>query len=193
MNLIKDSYSYWLVAIFLCVLMLLIPLLSDSLSSLLSYQRESIVTAEYWRLISAHFVHLNANHLFLNCLGLLLVWLIVGDRFKPLEWILLVIVIGLTSSLCLLFFNPEILNYVGFSGLLHGLLVAGILKHTESYQDVILLIIVTLKLVYEQIYGPIEGSEVLIESSVIVDAHLYGALAGLVYSLLRRGVLKQRL
>lgn len=51
----------------------------------------------------------------------------------------------------------------------------------------LLLLIIIAKLTWEQIAGPLPGSEATAGGNVIVDAHLYGAVAGyLIYRIFKR-------
>src|SRR5271169_3004971 len=54
--------------------------LGDSATLLLQYDRAAIGAGGWWRLLTAHLVHLDAHHLVLNELGLVLLWaLFAGD------------------------------------------------------------------------------------------------------------------
>jgi rhomboid family GlyGly-CTERM serine protease len=82
----------------------------------------------------------------------------------------------------MLAFNPSLRWYVGLSGVLHGFFIAGCLADmhkTFRWDNALLFGLVTVKLIYEQIWGPLPGSEETAGGNVISDAHLYGALAGL--------------
>ena len=76
--------------------------------------------------------------------------------------------------------NPSLDWYVGLSGVLHGLLVAGLVAgYRESPgENLLLLVLIAAKLGYEQWLGPLPGSESTAGGPVVVNAHLYGALAG---------------
>ena len=78
--------------------------------------------------------------------------------------------------------------YVGLSGLLHGLLAAGITTKLRQPDGETLLLAGLLigKLVWEQFGGPLPGSEVTSGGPVVVNAHLYGALGGCLGALLAR-------
>ena len=79
-------------------------------------------------------------------------------------------------------FAKNITLYVGLSGVLHGFFVWGALmdiKHNEK-TGYLLLIGVIAKIIHEQIYGASADVEQLIGASVATDAHLYGAIGGLV-------------
>ena len=129
------------------------------LNEVLSWDRSALAGGQPWRFLSGHFVHLGWSHLLLNLAGLALIAWIVGF------WIL----------------NPRLEWYVGLSGLLHGLLAAGLVvgiarRETES---IVLAVLVAGKLAWEQFAGPLPGSEGASGGAVSVDAHLYGAVGGI--------------
>ncbi len=76
--------------------------------------------------------------------------------------------------------------YVGLSGTLHGLFSFALCQHWQLKQKWIYLLTgaFTLKLLNEQMGGLSLQTENLIGVQVLVDAHLYGALFGIVYFLL---------
>ena len=86
------------------------------------------------------------------------------------------------------FLNPELYWYVGMSGLLHGLLAAGIVTRLKDIdaETAILLLLLIAKISWEQWSGPVPGSESTSGGPVIVDAHLYGALGGVLGAFLAR-------
>lgn len=149
---------------------------------LLRFDRGGIANGEAWRLLSGHAVHLGISHWLLNIAGLGLVWYLVGDAFDWRRWLIVVAsgIAAIDAGLWML--NPSLNWYVGLSGLLHGLLVAGIVGtwHRRRFEAAILGAIVTAKLGYEQLAGPLPGSELTSGGAVVVDAHLYGAIGGLV-------------
>ena len=51
---------------------------------------------------------------------------------------------------------------------------------TRRWDAWILLMLVIIKLAYEQLWGPMPGSESTAGGKVVVDAHLYGAIFGFV-------------
>ena len=75
-----------------------------------------------------------------------------------------------------------VVTYVGLSGVLHGLFVSGCLMDIRNgHRDALLLfILISAKLAWEQVSGPLPGSESTAGGHVVVDAHLYGALSGVV-------------
>ena len=149
---------------------------------LLRYDRAAIAAGEAWRLLSGHFVHLGVPHLLMNAAGLGLVWFLFGREFGAVRWIWIVIltVAGISSGFWVL--DPQLNWYVGLSGLLHGLLAAGIVGALlrQRRDAALLAVLVTAKLAWEQIVGPLPGSEGTAGGTVIVNAHLYGTLSGAV-------------
>ena len=168
-----------------CALLGLVELGGEPLRAALSYQRTAIAAGEWWRVVTAHFVHLDANHALLNGLGLVLMWALFARDYSPLRWLAIYLVSSLAISLGLYVFDPRIEWYVGASGALHGVMTAGTLAHLKR-RDLdawILAVFIVGKLAYEQLAGsmPFAGS-----THTIVDAHLYGAVGGLALALLLR-------
>ena len=140
---------------------------------------------EWWRLLSAHFVHLDAEHTVLNALGVVLMWALFARDYSPLRWLAIYLFSALAVSAGLWFFNPEVEWYVGASGALHGVMTAGTLAHLRrrDLDGWILAAFIIAKLSYEQFAGsmPFAG-----DANTIVDAHLYGAVGGLALALFLR-------
>lgn len=151
------------------------------------FERELINQGQYWRLLTAHVVHLNLNHLLLNLLGLSLVLLIVDKTWSLWAWLILIICSALIQSICFYYFLPEVNAYVGFSGVIHSLYVAGavflLTQRANRKLAIILLSLVTLKLLTENVGQGISATENIIGGHVLVEAHLYGAVIGLGFAL----------
>jgi rhomboid family GlyGly-CTERM serine protease len=158
-----------------------IALLGPVAGEWLRYDRAAILDGQVWRVLSGHLVHLGWSHLAMNLAGLALVWLLVGRQLSTGSWVVVVLVCGLVISGGLLLFNPRLAWYVGFSGVLHGMLISGCLAEIRAGRNGawLLLGLVWLKLIWEQLAGPLPGSEATAGGTVVVDAHLYGALAGI--------------
>jgi rhomboid family GlyGly-CTERM serine protease len=149
--------------------------LGDSISELLRYDRGAIAAGGWWRLLTAHIVHLDAHHLILNELGLVLMWALFASDYDPIEWSVIVLAGALGISSGLWWLSPRVAWYVGLSGVLHSIMGAGVAKHLVErvWDRWILLVFLAAKLTYEQFGGPEPPL-------VVVDAHLYGALSGFV-------------
>lgn len=147
----------------------------------LRFDRAAIEGGAWWRLLSGNFVHLGTGHLLMNVAGLALVVLLVWGQFDALEWAATVLFGSVVVGLGLYALNPDIGWYVGFSGTLHTLVVAGSIGDLRDYprSAALLLALVAAKLLWEQLAGALPGSEATAGGRVVVDAHLYGAIAGL--------------
>jgi rhomboid family GlyGly-CTERM serine protease len=147
----------------------------------LRFDRAAIGGGEIWRLVSGHLVHLGWSHFGLNIAGLILVWLLVGRQFTAGVWcvVLGAAVAGIDAGLW--FLDPGLGWYVGLSGVLHGMLMAGIVGgiRSGSGEAAILGVLILVKLFWEQFFGPLPGSENIAGAIVVVNAHLYGAIAGI--------------
>ena len=177
----------WLAAGVVAVVAILLELGGKSVRDALSYDRDAVAAGQLWRLVTGHFVHLGWSHLVLNVLGLALVAWLVGRTFNLLTWLYtgLATIVAIDAGFWLL--NPKLAWYVGLSGLEHGLLTAGLFVGIAARRDreaTILAVLVLAKLCWEQIVGPLPGSESTSGGAVIVDAHLYGTIGGLVAGIL---------
>jgi rhomboid family GlyGly-CTERM serine protease len=114
-----------------------------------------------------------------------LIWALFGKYLSVAYWLLVLTVSCLLTSAGLLLFNPQLQWYVGLSGVLHGLFIVGSIYDIKSgrLDANLLLLAVCLKLVWEQVAGPLPGSESTAGGNVIVDAHLYGAVSGAIIAL----------
>ncbi len=181
------SGTAWLPAATLVVALLLL-LLGEGGREILRYERTGIASGEIWRLVSAHIAHLGWTHLAMNAGGLLLVWFIVGDAFSALRWCVTAVIIVVVIDAGLWLFSPEVRWYVGLSGLLHGILAAGLAVKLQrpAGETVALGLLLVAKLAWEQFNGPLPGSATGAGGDVIVDAHLYGAVGGVLAALVNR-------
>ena len=171
---------YWLIPGVFIVLGAAFQSLGDLGWEVLHYGRDEIADGEYWRLVSGHFFHLNWSHYLLNAAGLVLVWLLIGHALSGLEWLIGTLALAAGIDLGFWFLDPELKWYVGSSGVLHGILIMGLLAswRESPLENTVIMLLVGGKLLYEQLAGPLPGSESAAGGSVVVNAHLYGAVAG---------------
>ncbi len=99
--------------------------LGDSIGALLRYDRSAIAAGGWWRLLTAHIVHLDAHHLILNELGLVLMWSLFAQDYAAEEWCAIVLSGALAISSGLWWLSPHVTWYVGASGVLHTVMAAG--------------------------------------------------------------------
>jgi len=179
---IRSGLDCWYVAVALVITCLLFAGFGGEGRETFMYDRLAIADGEYWRLLTGHFVHLGATHLVLNLAGLVLVWLLVGRYYTSGQWSLVLLITIATVSGCFWFIDIHMLWYVGLSGVLHGLLLAGAVQgfKTLPSESAIIGAIVIGKLAWEQFAGPLPGSESVSGGNVVVNAHLFGGIGGLI-------------
>jgi rhomboid family GlyGly-CTERM serine protease len=165
--------------IFLSIAAYFIP---DNWQQQLIYQRTLINEGEIWRLVTGHFLHTNGYHLALNCAAVFLVWALHGDYYNVKNTAMLTLfTIAFTSTL-LFILAPQLISYVGLSGILHGFFIWGAIEDIKSkfLTGYLLFFGVIAKVSHEQIYGADTAVAELINANVAIDAHLYGAISGLI-------------
>lgn len=143
--------------------------------------------SEPWRIITGNFVHSGDLHLLFNCLGVLLVWLLYAEAYD-LKRFLTVIALG-----CLAVGSGETYlanydSYVGFSGVLHGLLLFGAItdiKNKHSFGWIVFCIIVG-KIIIENTTNASIFAGAMINDQIAVTSHLFGGISGVVSSIFFR-------
>ena len=184
---VKDKLlNAHLLPVVLALIVVSLALAGNSATELFRYHTTEIKSGEIWRLITGNLVHLSWSHTLMNLLGLGLIWGLFWDCFSPKQWLLVSISSGLSVCLGLLILNPELVWYVGLSGILHGLFLAGAVGGIRrgDRREIILLVAIVGKLIWEQVYGALPGSADMAGGPVVVDSHLYGAIGGAMVGLL---------
>jgi rhomboid family GlyGly-CTERM serine protease len=164
----------WLLAVLLFLDFLLG--LGDAVTLGLRYDRAAIAAGGWWRLLTAHAVHLDLHHLVLNELGIVLLWSLFASDYDAVDWLIVVCAAALGISAGLWWLSPRVTWYEGASGILHAVMAAGIAAHLagRAWDRWILLVCFLVKLGWEQ-YADHAGRTAPL---IIVDAHLYGAATG---------------
>ena len=175
-NRFSHRLASWLLPGVIVVVAAMLALAGDTGRELLRFERAAIAAGEIWRLLSGHFVHLGWSHAALNTAGLLLIWYLVSGRFTATSWLIVGTLAIAGIDVGFWFLQPQLQWYVGLSGLLHGLLAAGVVAglRTGQRDAWLLAAILVVKLGYEQLIGPVPGSVESTGGTVIVAAHLYG-------------------
>jgi len=174
------GFAAWVLPMAVLGCAIIIAILGDAGRVWLSYDRPEIAAGELWRLVSGHFVHLGVSHLIWDAAGFLLIWYLVGQSFSRIQWVIVSLVTIVGIDLGFWFLEPNLSWYVGLSGLVHGFLAAGIVGSLKSGRVDMWILggALIAKLVYEALVGPLPGSEQSSGGTVIVAAHIYGAIAG---------------
>lgn len=141
-----------------------------------------------WRWVTTHLIHLNWPHLWLNIGSLLVTFALLPVllQLRLLLPLLLFSCVGVSSGLLLWDLQNGYGQVVGFSGVLYGLLVVGAVHYwgRDSITYWVLLFVVG-KIAWEQIVGASTTSEAILGDPVAVNAHLYGAISGVLFVLVR--------
>lgn len=179
--MLNKPQALWSDALLLAALFLLLALMPMA-SAPLEYRREAISAAQWWRVFTGHFVHLNMAHAAMNALGTLLVSLVFVREISRPQWWCLVLAAPLTISLGLWIKQPELQGYVGFSGVLHALLYLGVVRllATAPILAASILLLLVSRQIWEQTsgYNP-DYLRGVIHGRVMPDAHLFGGLTGM--------------
>lgn len=174
----------WPVVAVLGLLAVALAFGGDEFRLLGRYDRAALAQGEYWRLLTAHILHLGWGHLWPNVVALVLIGALFNDVLDRFAWLALALCAALAIDGGLYLFDPQVDWYVGLSGVLHGLVAGGALAWLFERQSFggWLLAGLGVKLVFEQIAGPLPFTAAATGGPVIVAAHLYGAAGGLAAS-----------
>ena len=156
-------------------------LFGDGAERALRYERGEAL-AQPWRLLTAHLVHHGWPHYGLNAATAAVVIALFGRRLTAVT--LLWCAAAVSAGLYLL--APQIGWYVGLSGVLHGPLAAGIVREARAGRRAWLrgLALLAGKVAWELLDGPLPAVARMTGARVVVEAHLFGALAGALAGLL---------
>jgi len=141
--------------------------------------------------LSHAFIHLNAQHLMLNIGALVGIYLLFPAGFKSLSWLIALAASAVVSAYGVFYYSPDTGWLVGLSGALHGLFVYAVLRSGAS---IAWLVAIIIKLIVEQMpelmptNNLTQMTEQFINSPVIVDAHLWGAVGGLLFFFIARTI-----
>ncbi|HEX5136277.1 MAG TPA: rhombosortase [Planctomycetota bacterium] len=153
----------------------------DRVAHALRYERNALLDGQLWRALTGHLVHLSWRHLAFNMgLGTIAVALFGRD----LRWqAALICALGVTAGLFL--GSIRVGWYAGLSGVMYGILVNGALNASRRQRLWLAVAgLVVAKLVVDEFRPTPHGAD---GNAIIVDAHLYGAIAGaLAFAILYR-------
>jgi rhomboid family GlyGly-CTERM serine protease len=182
---LNGDRGYGLALLGVCAVLALLEAGGDPVRDALSYDRAGLAAGQWWRVLSAHFVHLDPNHAMLNGMGVVLMWALFARDYSPGRWAAIYLFSSLCISAGLWLWNPDVSYYVGASGSLHGVMAAGTLAHLRrrDLDGWILAVFIVIKLGFEQLNGALPFSD---SGTTLVDAHLYGAVGGFVLALFLR-------
>lgn len=175
----RHRVRIWLPLLALMLLSFILQAAGDGVRLALRYERLAVAEGQWWRLISAHLVHLGWYHYALNMAGLLL-WAVWQPQRCPVHvWMLRGVGTALAIGAGLFWMQPGEANYAGMSGLVHGLYVFALWPAATKGDRLAAVagVLLVAKLVWEQWAGVPLSDEEAIGGHVVTSAHLYGALA----------------
>jgi rhomboid family GlyGly-CTERM serine protease len=172
----------WRAPFALALVLVAVQLYGTAARETLPYDRAAIlIGGEYARLVTAHFFHYDLAHLAWNLVGLALVAALFAREFDLRGWIVVLVASTVAVDLGFLVSEPQLEWYVGFSGVLHGLMAAGLCAWLWRTPDVITGLVAglfALKLGWEHWLGPLPFTASTLAVPVIHEAHSYGAIGG---------------
>lgn len=158
----------------------------DRLFPLLSLTRAQVTQGEVWRLFTSNFVHFGWPHTLMNLAAFILCALALLNSLPARQLLGLMLWCCLSVGLGVYYLNPEYGTYAGLSGAIHGFIVAGLMhnKRHPAWLNAILIALVFTKIIYEhQPTYQATQLQTLMPVPVAYDAHMYGAIAGLLFGL----------
>lgn len=144
------------------------------------FDRALVGQGQVWLLFTGHIVHLNWSHWALNMGGLAIVAFFFSPHASVKQWLAVLFVSACVINIGLWWWMPEIRSYVGLSGVLHGLFLYGALREIRFYpaSGYVLTTVLIAKLSWEFFNGALPGSEDMTGGRVLTEAHLLGAIGG---------------
>jgi rhomboid family GlyGly-CTERM serine protease len=176
----------YLVGLLCCAALLLAPLAgAEALQLLWRYDRAAVAEGQWWRLFTAHVVHLDATHALLNCVGLVLLWALFARSYRLTQWLWAIALTLAAVDLGFWFVSTTLAWYVGASALLHGVFAAGCMALVRRRDPVGIAagLLFVAKLTWEQWHGPLPFEQ---DHPVVTVSHAYGAVGGVLAGLVLR-------
>lgn len=173
--------KYLILITFLCVVTMLIPV---NYRESLYFNIDLAYQGELWRYITGHFTHYSWLHCLTNLAGLYLLCVVFTQNSFKLNFALPTLFIICIISFGLAMVSQEMKWYVGFSGVLIGLLSYASVRTfgQNALLSFAFLLILTTHITSQIIYGgelvkPILISDIYASSY----AHLFGFISGFIY------------
>jgi rhomboid family GlyGly-CTERM serine protease len=176
----------WRLPAILAAALVLVHLVAHGMLPALRYERAAVLDGEVWRLATGHFVHADLRHLGWNVLGVLIVWGLFARDYTPRQWLVILLASTAATSLGFLLLEPGLEWYIGFSGVLHGCMAAGLVAWLRSVRDPLTWLVTGLfaaKLAWEHSVGALPFTGGSLSIPVVHEAHTYGAVGGLLAAL----------
>lgn len=163
-----------------CILLMTVAALLPGNIGLLALDPDLVRQGEWWRIISGHWVHSNNYHLLINIAAFVALWSLHGSYYSATRLGVLIVLCSVVISGGVVI-QDDLSRYLGFSAVLHGMFSWGCWMsiRNRDYLGWVWLSGLAAKLIYEQIAGGSSYTANLIAMNVAIDAHVYGAITGL--------------
>ncbi|KAF1020933.1 MAG: hypothetical protein GAK30_02212 [Paracidovorax wautersii] len=166
--------AVWVWPLALCGLMALLAAAGDAPRLALRYDRAALADGQWWRLLTAHAVHLGWAHALLNMAGVGLCAVLAPALFRTRSLAVLLLLLALGVSGLLWLGSPQVSNYAGFSGVLYGLFVAGLWPQRRDPLALLALAVVAGWMLWQWLGRPLAAEEQMIGGHIVSAAHVYG-------------------
>jgi len=176
----------WRGPVLIIVILVLIYSISAADLPAWRYDRGAVLAGQLWRLVTGHLVHGDLHHLAWNVLGVLIVGLLFAGDYTAPQWVVILIASTAAIDLGFLTFQPQLEWYVGFSGVLHGAMAAGLVRWSYRGGGALTWLVGAIfvaKLGWEHFMGPLPFTASGLSLPVVHEAHSYGAVGGAVAAL----------
>lgn len=153
----------------------------QSLFDLLLFDKNLITQGEYWRLLTAHFVHCNFQHLLWDLLAFLVIGSVI-ELNSPRHFLPCLLVSCLAVSGWMFFIETKFSSYCGLSGALNGMLVlAAVMQYKRTGEKMCLgiLLATVAKIVFELSTHETIFTDLSVRA--VPGSHAAGYMAGIFY------------
>jgi len=164
----------------MAITVIILWLMGEPVSDMLIYHRSAIAEGQIWRIFTGHLIHSNFWHLLLNLASLMMIGWLFSQHLSTKVWVIIFALSALMISFAYYFTAPQFEYYVGLSAILYAVIIIGALLDIKQQPVIagIILLVVTGRVIWQQIYGTADELEQLIDERVAVESHLFGIITG---------------